>query len=798
MSERKENALRRDRRRRTATLLILLMAVLGVVAAGLAAVVRDLNGGLLFTAAVLAALLGWSMSKVETPTWLAGSLASILGIAISVGRVGRLGSRLTTALQTVASLPWQVFGWMLEGPRPQWVAAMLSWQELLQDAGALLGRTLEWLAMLVLGHSAFDPVATAVVWSLVVWAVAVWAGWKVQRHRPLQGIAPAGALLASMLYYVGAKPFSLLLLILTALPLVALALHDARERRWEAQAMQYSRDMRKELALKVALVALGLTLAAAVAPLVTAERIVELIQKHNAEQEQRSEPVGESLGLEAQPDSQTAVFGRVRMTGLPRRHLIGSGPELSRQVVMVIRTSEVRRELPEAPHGYYWRSITYDRYNSRGWSTSDTELTEYEAGELAIDADMPFHRAVRHEVEVIGDVGQMIYAAGQLVTVDQTYEVAWRSPADPFGATTEATTYQVRSLVPTVGEEQLRSSGTDYPEWVLTHYLWLPSRVPERVRTLARDLTATERTPYDRALALESYLRTYPYTLEMPPVPSDRDIADYFLFDLREGYCDYYATSMVVLARAAGLPARLAIGYASGTYDPQNARFIVTAAEAHAWPEIYFAGIGWVPFEPTAGRPALERPELGPIEWPESQGRASPDGPGRPRAAPAAGSSFPWGWIVLGTIGALVSIGGAWWAVDSLRLRLLRPAAAVRTLYERLQRTAARLGVPLHSGDTPREFVASFRERAATLSSREHWGHILSAGGPQVEELSRLYEQVHFAPHSPDGRDRRQAIRTWRQLRRRLWAALLQRRLWAAAERVQRALRRGSYRTTAR
>jgi transglutaminase-like putative cysteine protease len=81
------------------------------------------------------------------------------------------------------------------------------------------------------------------------------------------------------------------------------------------------------------------------------------------------------------------------------------------------------------------------------------------------------------------------------------------------------------------------------------------------VLALARDLTATEPTPFDRARAIEAYLRTYPYTLDLPSPKLDRDVVDYFLFDLRQGYCDYYATSMVVLARAAGLPARLAVGY---------------------------------------------------------------------------------------------------------------------------------------------------------------------------------------------------------------------------------------------
>ena len=80
--------------------------------------------------------------------------------------------------------------------------------------------------------------------------------------------------------------------------------------------------------------------------------------------------------------------------------------------------------------------------------------------------------------------------------------------------------------------------------------------------------TATEATPYDRARAIELYLRTIPYSLDVPIPPAEHDVVDYFLFDLRRGYCDYYATAMAMLPRAAGLPAHVAVGYAAGDYDP--------------------------------------------------------------------------------------------------------------------------------------------------------------------------------------------------------------------------------------
>ncbi len=94
-------------------------------------------------------------------------------------------------------------------------------------------------------------------------------------------------------------------------------------------------------------------------------------------------------------------------------------------------------------------------------------------------------------------------------------------------------------------------------------------------------------------------MREFPYTLDVPVPPADKDVVAYFLFDLQEGYCDYFATAMAVLARSAGLPARVVGGYATGAYHEEEHLFTVTAAEAHTWVEIYFFGIGWVEFEPT-------------------------------------------------------------------------------------------------------------------------------------------------------------------------------------------------------
>ena len=132
------------------------------------------------------------------------------------------------------------------------------------------------------------------------------------------------------------------------------------------------------------------------------------------------------------------------------------------------------------------------------------------------------------------DSGGLLYVAGSLATADRDYQVAWRSlpgaeeGGDAFGATIDATNYRADSLVPVFNEADLSAAGQDYPAWVVERYLALPDSVPDRVLALARDLTATELTHYNRELAIERYLRGFPYTLDLPAPPVDQDIADYF------------------------------------------------------------------------------------------------------------------------------------------------------------------------------------------------------------------------------------------------------------------------------
>ena len=176
-------------------------------------------------------------------------------------------------------------------------------------------------------------------------------------------------------------------------------------------------------------------------------------------------------------------------------------------------------------------------------------------------------------------------------------------------------TYEVTSSVSLATPDDLRLSGLDYPTWALEKYTALPPDLPQRVRALGRQLTTDAETPYDKAKAVEAYLKTLPYSLSINPPPYDADGVDYFLFEQKTGYSEYFASAMTVLLRTQGIPARMVSGYTVGERVPEHDIFVVTDSHSHGWVEVFFPRYGWISFEPTPGaaipvavRPRAEEP----------------------------------------------------------------------------------------------------------------------------------------------------------------------------------------------
>ena len=276
----------------------------------------------------------------------------------------------------------------------------------------------------------------------------------------------------------------------------------------------------------------------------------------------------------------------------------------------------------EPPDGlrFYWRARVYDKYDD-GWQStfSDQDVIapdqiDFVFPDIADDSTRTssFSFTIGSSLATLLTTNQPIWVSRPAryefeENSDGTVDIALIRATPPLRT---GETYTVRSSLNQVTINDLREAGTDYPEWVLDRYLQIPESISLRTLELAQDIAAGKDTPYDIANAITQYLRNnIDYSETVPPLPSDQELIDWFLFDVSQGFCNYYATAEIIMLRSLGIPARLSVGYAQGKpiEDVPDA-YLVLQRDAHAWPEVYFPGIGWVEFEPTVSQPMLVRP----------------------------------------------------------------------------------------------------------------------------------------------------------------------------------------------
>jgi hypothetical protein len=303
--------------------------------------------------------------------------------------------------------------------------------------------------------------------------------------------------------------------------------------------------------------------------------------------------------------------------------------------------------------------------------------------------------------------------------------------------------------------------GVAYPRDLYERYTQLPDTVTERTRQLAYALASGKANVYDIASTIEQFVRQRIAYNEAVPAPGGVDAVDTILFQRPEGYCTFYASSMAVLLRILGIPARVAVGYYPAEFDSDLGGFIYRDRNAHAWVEVFFPGYGWIPFEPTASRPPLARdplatsgdllpldPTLGAnLPTDERLGLLIPELGGREGAGAvgsAAASSAPESHTVRNTflvlvvlLGIAIVAGAVWWLWGTWRL------SPVARLFVRMQRLASLAGIEANEALTPLEFawevgraVPGTRRAAvaiAELYARERYGR-----RPVTEEEVRV------------------------------------------------------------
>jgi hypothetical protein len=373
-----------------------------------------------------------------------------------------------------------------------------------------------------------------------------------------------------------------------------------------------------------------------------------------------------------------------------------------------------------------------------------TAMTSADPRFAAIDAEQDRLRKQLIDTQVViqgGKVTMLLYHGqtpnfADVTTLDAGAPIA-----------TNATVTQT-ARISTATADELRAAATAYPQW-LDRYRLLPDgsapntiATPQRVKDLARQLAQGQRTPYDIATAMERYLRTtYGYATVVNNPPTNRDVADYFLFDAKAGYCEYFATAMTVLLRADGIPARVVTGYLPGARQPDG-HFLSRESQAHAWVEVYFPQYGWITFDPTP------RPDVAPIVRgsggvpPAPTPAPAPAAAAPPPPAPANtappptatpsvrhGGGFhlsPYLFLIPFTLIVLWGLAAWYWF---LPFRGLAPAAQ---WYARLQRSARWIGVPHARAATPFETAEAIGDR-------------LPEGKPAAITIAQRYAEAQYA-----------------------------------------------------
>jgi transglutaminase-like putative cysteine protease len=622
------------------------------------------------------------------------------------------------------------------------------------------------------------------------WLITYMAVWNTIRQQHLwRVVAPAGVILLINMYYYGGRQelaFWLVVYLFVVLLYAARSYTLHQEQRWQFGRVRFKPEVGRDFLQLGAMIAVAAVVFGMVAPVFAGAPQVSGLWR------EISRPV---RSIE---DTFSRMFSGLQPHGLPYTNPFGrtlallGQRNLGNELVLEVR----------APEGRYWQGVVYDRYTGEAFQSSNTERTSVGADELTLPQAFEKRELITQTVSVYFPNDTLIFAAPQPVAVNQTSWIDVLPGGDP-GMWTMLTplvagdTYRVVSSVSRAPVEVLRSAGANYPAAIRDRYLQLPDTLPDRVGELARKIVtdAQATTPYDQAAALEAWLRAnITYNDQIPAPDQGQDGVDYVLFVTKQGYCDYYASAMAVMARTLGIPSRIATGYAQGQFDSKLNAYEVYQNNAHTWPEIYFPKYGWIQFEPTASQPLLVRPTVNnanPID-PNTQHNTADDAGnlpprGRPERVPEdidtpAGGAFQFtasaravtiAAVLFITVAVLAVLAGSVW----FGIRAYEGGGAARDVstggawaFARLARMTRWLRLRLSAADTP-------YEQAKTI------GLAVPKRREEIDQLADLYVRERYGRAEVNLNETRSI---WRRIHWTLWGAGFKRRLprWLSAPRA--------------
>jgi transglutaminase-like putative cysteine protease len=440
----------------------------------------------------------------------------------------------------------------------------------------------------------------------------------------------------------------------------------------------------------------------------------------------------------------------------------------------------------------YYRLITLDRFDGVTFTPSSPgQLVEF-GGDTSLDLDAGAPTTqVTHRITIRQLAGPSGYlpAAQAPVSIRAGRNRVYQSPTNrdltlrrPLRS---GLTYTVTSRVPTPTAANLSGPKSYDPIPQMRPYLDA-TNIDPRVQSLALSIARDKADPFAKALAIQDYLRSpaFKYNLDVPGLSRGGNQLRRFLLEVREGYCEQFAAAMAAMARVVGIPSRVAVGFTSGV--PVGDHWEVGSKDAHAWPELYFPGVGWVRFEPTprgdgqVDVPTYTTPAGRQIS-PSTVVTTAPGGgnatgttlgggnakleaentdPGTQLGTPESGrqKAARRGIIALIVLLALVALVPATKLVRTVLARRRagrRPRDAVAEAYGELTGWAGDAGIGRRGAETP----AAYARRMA--------GEFQEDAGP-LGDLTELYVTAEYAPREPSGDEAAEARKLARTARGRL------------------------------
>ena len=591
-------------------------------------------------------LLGAAMTlavvqSVVRSNWTNSGLPVLINCALGGLLVGGIFGRLRWLPAMLAHTLGTVLGlaWVVARVGPLLGAELETWRD---QAIELLIRSIILLRLVSGGGTGEDLMLFILVLGLVAYFLGYFTLWLLLRRGWAWWVVLLNAtVLLINLTYASPKPPSGLFFLFVGAALLVLVhqTFQARATNWDAALMEYPDLLGWRVVASGAMVVVALMVVTTLLPTrITSAQVAHVWQRVRDPWQNVQNRWDRTFSTINAPAN--AVGG-----GFARGSLMLSGARtLGTNLVMEVTSDRFD----------YWRATAYDRYDGQlSWLNTTAELARASLGvstssaartPIAADMEMPLLETAGRETltqtfTLRQDLAAgTIFAATQPVKfsiptlVEHTYLGSGGGQVPNFSDTSiiasqgplrGGTSYDVISMVGIADKASLRSAPAEYPEWI-GRYMQLPQSLPQRVRDEARRVVevAGATNAHDKAEAIQNYLRALPYDEKIPSPPENRDGVEYFLFDLRRGYCDYFASAMVVLLRAEGVPARLVSGYAGGEFNEKTDRYEVRQNVGHSWPEVYFPGYGWQRFEPTPAS-YVQVPER-----PENAAEAGEDGAG--------------------------------------------------------------------------------------------------------------------------------------------------------------------------